>query len=96
MQTKESSNDNEFGRVVTLDYADDSLPIDQSAPSFMKIARIVHVPASDQEIELNVGDRIELVENQLNGMSKGTNQRTLKVSKHLFAEGAKQHIITAV
>ena len=45
-----------------------------------QVATAPHTPRSDDEIELKVGDIIGLAGNHWNGMSKGTNMRTNRVS----------------
>lgn len=45
-----------------------------------QVAVAPHKPRHDDEIELRVGDRIGVAGNHWNGMSKGTNMRTHRVS----------------
>jgi len=43
-----------------------------------------HDPRNPTELQLSVGDKIGVAGNHWNGMSKGTNQRTRKVSSPMY------------
>jgi len=71
-----------FGRVMLPNINDYNLnpnyfTLEQNLVNF---ARFDHVPNSEKEIELRVGDPLSMGSNQWNGMSNGTNQRTNKVT----------------